>query len=107
MAGYQTLYGLEAVRRLWEGQTRLFEMTDAQTVSADAIAAADKKLPALSLYRYNRYTQQRGSGGGCQQQKLISDCWYCRCDRCGSCDFPCSDIKREQKEKSVGTECAA
>ena len=48
MAGYQTLYGLEAVRRLWEGQTRLFEMTDAQTVSADAIAAADKKLPALS-----------------------------------------------------------
>ena len=48
MAGYQTLYGLEAVRRLWEGQTRLFEMTDAQTVSADAIAAADAKLPALS-----------------------------------------------------------
>lgn len=48
MAGYQTLYGLEAVRRLWEGQTRLFEMTDAQTVSVDAIAAADKKLPALS-----------------------------------------------------------
>lgn len=48
MAGYQTLYGLEAVRRLWEGQTRLFEMTDAQTVSAEAIAAADKKLPALS-----------------------------------------------------------
>ena len=34
--------------QLWEGQTRLFEMTDAQTVSADAIAAADKKLPALS-----------------------------------------------------------
>lgn len=48
MAGYQTLYGLEAVRRLWEGQTRLFEMTDVQTVSADAIAAADAKLPALS-----------------------------------------------------------
>lgn len=107
MAGYQTLYGLEAVRRLWEGQTRLFEMTDAQTVSADAIAGSRQEASGTERYRYNRYTQQRGSGGGCQQQNLISDCWYCRCDHCGGCDFPCSGIKREQKEKSVGTECAA
>lgn len=48
MAGYQTLYGLEAVRRLWEGQPRLFEMSDTQPVSAEAIAAAGEKLPELS-----------------------------------------------------------
>lgn len=47
MAGYQALYGLEAVYRYKEGQNRLFDLTDAETVSEDEIQAAGEKLPEL------------------------------------------------------------
>lgn len=102
MAGYQTLYGLG-------GSAPSLGRTD-ETVRDDRCTdgfcrchcGSRQEASGTERYRYNRYTQQRGSGGGCQQQNLISDCWYCRCDRCGGCDFPCSGIKREQKEKSVG-----
>ena len=47
MAGYQALYGLEAVYRYKEDQNRLFDLTDAETVSEDEINAAGEKLPEL------------------------------------------------------------
>ena len=47
MAGYQALYGLEAVYRYKEGQNRLFDLTDAEKVSEDEIQAAGEKLPEL------------------------------------------------------------
>lgn len=45
MAGYQAAYALEAVCRLKEGQCRLFDLSDAPTVSEEEIEAAGEKLP--------------------------------------------------------------
>ena len=47
MAGYQAAYGLEAVCRLREGKTKVFDLSDAPTVTAEEIAAAGEDLPEL------------------------------------------------------------
>ena len=48
MAGYQAVYGLEAVCRLREGKGRVFDLTDAPTVSEEEIEAAKATLPELT-----------------------------------------------------------
>lgn len=48
MAGYQAVYGLEAVCRLREGKGRVFDLTDAPTVSEEEIEEAGASLPKLS-----------------------------------------------------------
>lgn len=47
MAGYQALYGLEAVYRLKSGACRVFDLSDAPTVSEEDIEKAGELLPAL------------------------------------------------------------
>ncbi|MDI9241281.1 hypothetical protein [Fusibacillus kribbianus] len=48
MAGYQAVYGLEAVCRLREDKGRVFDLTDASTVSEEEIEAAKASLPELT-----------------------------------------------------------
>lgn len=47
MAGYQAIYGLEAVCRLREGKCRVFDLSDAPTVTADEVEEAAASLPEL------------------------------------------------------------
>lgn len=47
MAGYQALYGLEAAYRYKKDEPRLFDLTDASTVTEDEINAAGEKLSKL------------------------------------------------------------
>ena len=47
MAGYQAMYGLEAVCRLKEGKCNTFDLSDAPTVSAEEIEKAGNSLPEL------------------------------------------------------------
>ena len=47
MAGYQALYGLEAVYRLKSGACRVFDLSDAPSISDEEIEKAGASLPAL------------------------------------------------------------
>lgn len=47
MAGYQAVYAIEAVCRLKEGTCRVFDLSDAPTVSTEEIEAAGADLPKL------------------------------------------------------------
>ncbi len=47
MAGYQAAYGLEAVCRLREGKCRVFDLSDAPTVTAEEVEEAAASLPEL------------------------------------------------------------
>lgn len=51
MAGYQALYGLEAVCRLKEGKCNTFDLSDAPTVSEEEIEKAGESLPELKADR--------------------------------------------------------
>ena len=51
MAGYQAMYGLEAVCRLKEGKCNTFDLSDAPTVSAEEIEKAGDSLPELKADR--------------------------------------------------------
>lgn len=47
MAGYQAVYGLEAVYRLKTGAPKVFDLSDASTISEEEIEKAGASLPAL------------------------------------------------------------
>ncbi len=47
MAGYQAVYGLEAVYRLKTGAVKVFDLSDAATISDEEIEKAGASLPAL------------------------------------------------------------
>ena len=48
MAGYQAVYGLEAVCRLKEGRPGVFDLSDAPEISREEIEKAGAELPELT-----------------------------------------------------------